>query len=232
MFESLFRAGKRLVFVDTLPPPSLTADYVGTAKEAAARRCADHLIERGHRDIAFLAERDDTQVSAARARGCRRAMSAAGLEPVLLSAAFLMPIAEPPPTPSGRFADRTAPSGCDLDWAHRLVRAALALEWRPTALFADCNVLAHSVGGVLGGYGLRVPEDVALVGFDDLARWEGGEDLSTARQDFEGVRLARRRASPRAAGHRDPRDSSPHPSSRPARLSSLHRFPAGPSFRR
>lgn len=186
VFERLVGAGKRLVFVDTPPPAGLAADYVGTANEASARRCVEHLLELGHERIVGMIEDNASPVSIDRMRGYRRAMRHAGLEETCLIATEL-PAADSLRVPSGRFATRTASSGCYLDWARRLVDALLALEPLPTAIFVDCDVLAHSVCGLLEGAGLRVAEDVSVVGFDWVSRWyDTPDDLTTAAQDFQG----------------------------------------------
>ena len=44
----------------------------------------------------------------------------------------------------------------------------LTLEDHPTAIFAASDQMAYGVLAVAGEYGLRVPEDLSLIGFDDL----------------------------------------------------------------
>lgn len=186
----MLRAGKPLVFVDSPPPDNVPADHVGTNNRGAARRAVEYLIELGHRNIVCLMENLVSPVHQDRLKGYQRAMAQAGLEgqSVCLVAARLEPGTGTTLTPAGRFAGRCAVTGAYLEWAQRLVHAVLARPVRPTALFISCDVLAHSVGALLEGAGLRIPEDISIVGFDWLARWETEQpdDLTTASQEFEG----------------------------------------------
>jgi DNA-binding LacI/PurR family transcriptional regulator len=124
-----------------------------------------------------------------RIKGYWRAMRQAGFEGQgnCLIAETLEPVSAHI-LPAGRFAGRCATHGAYADWSQALVAAVLALPEPPTALFVGCDVLAHSVGALVEGAGFRIPEDVSLVGFDWLARWEPAQidDLTTASQDFEG----------------------------------------------
>ncbi|AIE83696.1 transcriptional regulator [Fimbriimonas ginsengisoli Gsoil 348] len=187
--KTLLRAGKPLVFVDSPPPEGVDADYVGSSNLAAARQCVEHLIELGHQRIACLMESDETDVTNQRTKGYWRAMRLGGLEDrgVCLIAGALANEGRHL-HPAGRFAPRCATHGAYLEWSQRLVAAVLALPERPTAVFVGCDVLAHSVGALLEGAGVRIPEDMSIVGFDWLARWESAQidDLTTASQDFEG----------------------------------------------
>lgn len=187
--QKLLRAGKPLVFVDMPPPEGVEADYVGSTNLASSRECIEHLIELGHRRIACAVESDGSEVIRDRLTGYWRAMRQAGLadQGVTLVASGLKPSDEAL-LPAGRFASRCATQGSWLEWSRRLVAAFLDLPERPTALFVGCDVLAHSVGALLEGAGVRIPEDVSLVGFDWLARWESAQidDVTTSSQDFEG----------------------------------------------
>lgn len=185
----LLRRGMPLVFVDSLPPAGIEADFVGSANLHSARRCVEHLIEFGHENIACLVESDISDVTRERIRGYWRAMRQAGLESrgSCLVAGHL-PDATSHILPAGRFAPRCATHGAYAKWSQALVAKVLDMPVTPTAVFVGCDVLAHSVGALLEGAGLRVPEDISLVGFDWLARWESAiiDDLTTASQDFEG----------------------------------------------
>ena len=61
-------------------------------------------------------------------------------------------------------------AGWDVGGARRAAVALLTRRDRPTALFAANNVLAEGLWRAVGDLGLRVPDDVSLVSFDD-ARW-------------------------------------------------------------
>ncbi|MGV3614192.1 MAG: GntR family transcriptional regulator [Fimbriimonas sp.] len=185
----LLRQGMPLVFVDSPPPAGVGADFVGSANLHSARRCVEHLIELGHENIACLVESDVSDVTRERIRGYWRAMRQAGLESrgCCLVAGHL-PEATSHILPIGRFAPRCATHGAYAKWSNALVSRVLEMPVTPTALFVGCDVLAHSVGALMEGAGYRVPEDISLIGFDWLARWEPAiiDDLTTASQDFEG----------------------------------------------
>lgn len=122
-------------------------DTVRCDSEGGAYAIVRHLVELGHRDIAVLSAAPGVSVVEDRIAGARRAFSDAGL--ALDSTRVLY---GKPETGSGR----------------QMAHAALALEPRPTALFATNNFLTIGAFAALREAGLRVPEDVSLAGFDDL----------------------------------------------------------------
>ncbi len=59
---------------------------------------------------------------------------------------------------------------------------------RPTAIYASCDWIASNILRILKSQGIRVPDDISLVGFDDLDFVQFiTPPLTTVRQDFEGV---------------------------------------------
>ncbi len=116
--------------------------------EAGARLATEHLIGCGHRRIAFIA--GDTVHEDARAReaGYRAALRAAGLQ---VDPALMLP------------GDFTEAGG--LMAVNRLLDSSTPFS----AIFAANDQMA--IGAALGLYrrNVRVPDDVSLVGFDDLA---------------------------------------------------------------
>jgi len=127
-------------------PEGAEADVVRTDSEAGAHKLGQLLVELGHRNMAALAGPASVPTAADRVAGFRRAVvTEAGLpEPLVLYGSFSIE--------SGR------------DMALR----AMATEPRPTAVFAANNFVAIGTQHALDELGLRVPEDVAVVGFDDL----------------------------------------------------------------
>lgn len=114
--------------------------------EGAAAEMTRHLIDLGHRRIAFIQGQPDQASSALRERGFRREMQAAGLE---LSSDYVAP---------GQFTYRSG------------VEAAvvlLALAEPPTAIFASNDDMAAAAIGVAHRRGLSVPGDLSVVGFDN-----------------------------------------------------------------
>lgn len=137
--------GTPLVVLDRRAPGGST-DCVRCDSEAGAYRLVRLLLDLGHREIAILAGPEAVSTSADRVAGYRRALHEAGLpggERVF----------------TGAF---TQESGCEM--ANR----ALQSTPQPTALFAANNFIAIGALRALQASQLRVPEDIALVGFDDL----------------------------------------------------------------
>jgi len=148
-----------IVGAESLPPVVVIGeveqslvDQVRVDSVAAARDMTEHLIGLGHRRIAVLGtsgEGLDTATARARTLGWAQAMAAAGL-----------------------------PTGDDLRWACAAwspgaaadaVRRRLEYGDAPDALFCFTDSLAIGAGHSLWEAGLRVPDDVSLAGFDDVA---------------------------------------------------------------
>ncbi|MEI4472434.1 LacI family DNA-binding transcriptional regulator [Frigidibacter sp. MR17.24] len=100
-----------------------------------------HLMSLGHRRIVALA--GPASLGNERATGYRRCMEAAGLTPELHH------------------------SGYDRDSSYSLACRLLS-EDRPPAIFAGNDIIAFSVLRAAADRGLRVPDDLAVVGFDDI----------------------------------------------------------------
>lgn len=141
----LVRRGVPVVEVDrrlaTVSCDAVVIDNVGGARAAVA-----HLLELGHRRIAFLGVETSWTSDVGRLEGYRDALSRAGIgfDPELVL----------------RFAfhDETA---------EERIAGLLGRE-RPTAVFAANNLLAEQAWRVLRTRGFRLPDDVSLVGFDDV----------------------------------------------------------------
>ncbi|MER7073116.1 LacI family DNA-binding transcriptional regulator [Terrabacter sp. NPDC000476] len=118
--------------------------YIDVDNRAGARRGVEHLVARGRRTIATITGPADMPASVDRELGWRDALTAAGLD-------------------AGRVArgDFTEAGG---------IRATLALvDAHPDldALFVASDLMASGALLALEERGLRVPDDVAVVGFDD-----------------------------------------------------------------
>lgn len=145
--SALRRSGIPYVVADqNAPQPG--ASSVGVDDVAGGRAAVRHLIERGHRSIAFLGGPDRLQQARDRRRGALAAVAAAGLPPTALREL---------PCP-----DLTVAAGRDA--GHRV----LGLLPRPTAVFCANDLLALGALRALHEAGLRVPDDIALVGYDDI----------------------------------------------------------------
>ncbi len=178
----LIRRGLPLVFVDQAPVPGIPS--VNVDDRGGARAAAQHLIDLGHRRIGLVdsghtenaalvaaAAAGELHVSHQRMLGWSEALAASGLDPLLTRKA-VPPVGE---------AER--PEDADA----RAIRELLELPDRPTAVLCFSDVMAYRVVRTAEELGLRVPEDLSVVGFDDspLAR-RMRPALTTVRQDVSG----------------------------------------------
>lgn len=115
---------------------------------AAARCLTEHLLALGHRRIALIKGPEDSPLTLERLAGYQEALTQAGiaLDPGLLHE-----------------GDFTLAAGAAA------AKALLTLPERPTALFCCSDEMAIGALQVLRRSGLRVPEDISLAGFDDIA---------------------------------------------------------------
>lgn len=125
-------------------------DQVGVDSVAGARDMTAHLLATGRRRIAVVGSSGVPETAAARQRteGYRRALADAGVphDPAL-------------ELPTARWT---------ADEARDAVRAFLDREPAPEAFFCFTDSMALAVVHVLWERGLRVPDDVAVAGFDDV----------------------------------------------------------------
>jgi LacI family transcriptional regulator len=137
-------AGIALVFVDR-PPRFIDADAVVTDNTGGARAAVAHLIEAGHRRIAFLGDRPSVFTAAERRRGYHDALAAADIpvEPALERVGLV-----------------------DSAAAERAARELLLAPDPPSAVFAGQNLI--TIGTLRALRQLRLQGVVALVGFDDV----------------------------------------------------------------
>lgn len=138
---------------------------VAVENRQAARSAVEHLISLGHRRIAFIAGSKGTGQSAQREKGYIDALTAAGL-PVLPE---LMEV--------GRFVQAGG---------YAATEKLLALEQRPTAIFAANDEMAFGAIDAVHSKGLKVPGDISVMGFDDIPTAAGKfPTLSTMRQPLQ-----------------------------------------------
>lgn len=141
--------------------PYLEADSALVDNSGGAFAATQHLIDLGHRKIAFLARPYLHLLPIAeRLAGYRRALRDAGLEPVppLLVGEAL--------EPSTGDALRTYANAAGPDI--NALREALSEPDHPTAIFAMNDLMALIALRAAVLTGLRVSEDLSIVGFDDL----------------------------------------------------------------
>ncbi|WP_078900247.1 LacI family DNA-binding transcriptional regulator [Streptomyces sp. SBT349] len=172
------------VVIDPLsdPPPDVMS--VGTTNWAGAYEATNHLLQLGHRRIALVTGPPHHLYTRARMAGYRSAIVAAGLDvtPELV-----------------RHGNYDRASGAEQ------VRALIELPDPPTALFICSDHMAIGGYEALTGAGLRVPEDISVVGFDDLpeARWVSPA-LTTVRQPLKEMGGSALRTLVRLMGGEEP----------------------------
>ncbi|MGW3424677.1 LacI family DNA-binding transcriptional regulator [Streptomyces phaeochromogenes] len=142
------------------PPPGVVS--VGAANWHGGVTATEHLLSLGHERTAVIAGYRRKMCSTARVAGYRSALAAAGLRH------------RPEYLRYGNF---------DESAAHRRMLELLDLPDPPTAVFVCSDRMALGAYRALAERGLSVPDDVSVVGFDDLpeARW-ASPALTTVRQ--------------------------------------------------
>src|SRR5215471_19325704 len=136
--------GSRLVLCGRHP---VRADAVVPDNAAGAARLVRHLLAGGHRRIAHLSGPPGLSTSQDRLDGYLGALASFGIEP---DPALMVP---------GDFS---------REGGHRATGCLLESGARPTAIFAANDLAAVGALTCLHERGLRVPEDVSVVAFDDV----------------------------------------------------------------
>lgn len=140
------RCGNRVVCVDRAPV-DWAGDSVTVNNEEGAYQVVRYVIGMGHRCIGTITGPLHVSNAIERLAGYRRALSEAGLE---LSPEYVQ---------EGRFERQSG---------YQKTQTLLRLLPRPTAIFASNDLIALGILGALSDAGLSCPDDVSVVGFDDL----------------------------------------------------------------
>ncbi|WP_226656042.1 LacI family DNA-binding transcriptional regulator [Leifsonia sp. LS1] len=166
-----------VVVVDPAGDPPADMAAVGATNWAGGVAATRHLLALGHTRIACVSGPTELMCSRARTAGYQSALAEAGI-------AF-----DPALTAVGRFGQADG---------ERAGSRLLSLPDRPTAVVAANDMQALGVYDAAAALGLRIPEDVSVVGFDDVrpALW-ARPPLTTVRQPLqemaeEATRLALR----------------------------------------
>ncbi|GLY06742.1 substrate-binding domain-containing protein [Actinoplanes sp. NBRC 101535] len=160
------RLGLALVAVDPPNDPEPPVVSVGSHHWGGGRQATAHLLDLGHRRIAFVGGANTNLNLRERFAGYREALDAAGvaLDPALVSHEGM--------GSAGRVALRM------------LERAGP----RPTAIFATTDSDAFNVIRAVESLGLRVPRDVSVIGYDDTyAAVPTSTELSTVRTPMREI---------------------------------------------
>jgi DNA-binding LacI/PurR family transcriptional regulator len=164
-YGRLLDEGARIVFVNgalnTLSVPS-----VGVDERSAGELATQHLIQLGHRRVGYVAGPDYYLPTQQKAEGRESALRAAGIDPDSLVA-------------HGEFS---------VEGGREALRELVARSPRPTAVICSSDLMAIGVLQEAAAQGLRVPEDLSVVGFDgiDATRWTD-PPLTTVEQPIEEI---------------------------------------------
>jgi LacI family transcriptional regulator len=189
--HGLAAAGSRLVLCGRpAPGPEIPVLVVEYDNEAGARAVTAHLLAAGHRDILYLGVMPGHTTVEPRMAGYRRALADHGLPPS---------------------AERLAGTGLGRAHGYTAMRRLLAAHpgARPpfTAVFAGDDQAAAGAMAALREHGLRVPEDISVVGYnDDALAQDLNPPLTTVRIPAhelgrEAVRLALSDTTPGSQSH-------------------------------
>jgi LacI family xylobiose transport system transcriptional regulator len=183
MHAQLRASGIPFVVIDPTGEPLHDIPSVGATNWSGGLAATRHLLGLGHRRIGIITGPGDILCSRARLDGYRAAMDAAGMpiDPELIA-----------------YGDFHVRSGI------RHGQAMLRLPDPPTAIFAGNDLMALGVYQAARAMHLRIPDDLSVVGFDDLpvAGWVG-PPLTTVRQPLmEMAVTAARLVVGLAGGHK------------------------------
>ena len=143
-----FSDGYPLVVIDPLMPLDARIPSVVAANASGAEQAMQHLLELGHRRIAAITGPPGWVATEERRRAYRGALAAAGIpfEPALeLEADF------------------------DFEPGAQAAAVLLELDRPPTAIFAFSDMIAVGAMRAARSRGIRIPDELSIVGFDDSA---------------------------------------------------------------
>jgi len=147
--KALQALGYPFVVVDPRERPPDGIPCVAAMHASGAKQATEHLLDLGHRRIAAIAGQEHWYATEERLLGMRAALAGAGIlaDPQLI-----------------RFSNWQEPSGV------LAAEALLSLPEPPTAIFAFNDNVAIGALNAARARGLRIPDDLSIVGFDDTAQ--------------------------------------------------------------
>jgi LacI family transcriptional regulator len=124
-----------------------SSEYVMSDNAHGAYLAISHLLQKGHQRITYVCAKPDASSGRERIAGCRKAIAEAG-----------------------RPADNLEVLTCEesIDSSYRLTRNLVVRKDPPTAIFMWDDRLAVSAMKAIQESRLRIPQDIAVVGYDDI----------------------------------------------------------------
>lgn len=163
--RALKQQGFHFVVVDPLHELDEDIPVVSAANTSGAHQATNHLLSLGHRRIGAITGPTTGLASRRRLMGYHSAQVAAGVMP------------DPALEVEGDFL---------IDGGAAGAKQLLALQDPPTAIFAFNDSMAIGALRVARAHGLRIPEDLSIVGFDDTVEAEiAYPPLTTVRQPLK-----------------------------------------------
>ncbi len=144
--QMIQKQGVQVVVMDRRVPGA-TVDTVRGSSTQGAYELVAYLLGLGHRRIAMLSGPENVSTAQERVQGGQQAFAMTNQPMAAMTVIY------------GEFT---------VDSGYAMTQQAVALTPRPTALFAANNFIAIGALKALRALGLRVPEDISVVGFDDL----------------------------------------------------------------
>jgi LacI family transcriptional regulator len=162
-FDELIESGIPALFID-LDVRGGRAGYISSDNQEGAQQAVSYLAGLNHRRISFLSGNKDSYVSRHRQEGYRAGLAAADL-----------PYRE----------EYVAEGDFTRETGYVAMGKLLALTERPTAVICCSDMSAVGAMEAIHDAGLSVPEDISVIGFDDIeiARYVRPA-LTTVRQDM------------------------------------------------
>jgi LacI family transcriptional regulator len=126
---------------------AVNVDYVINDNVHGAYLAVNHLVQKGHKHIAYICAKPNASSGKERIAGCRKAIQEAGLPSESLELLV---------------CEETIAS------CYKLVKELVAKDQRPSAIFVWDDRLAIGAMKAIGEANLRIPQDMAIVGYDDI----------------------------------------------------------------
>jgi DNA-binding LacI/PurR family transcriptional regulator len=164
ILQRLRARGLPIIFLDRFAP-DMDGDFVGIDNQYSAREAVHYLLELGHTRIAHVTTLEPILTVHARTEGYREALLLHGIEPDP-ALFYALPFGEP--------------------WPSGVIETLFSPPVSATAVFTLNDRIAQIIIAKLEGIGLRVPDDVSIIGFDDVEQFGlSPAKMTTVRQPFE-----------------------------------------------